>query len=170
MRKLVALLFAVSVLLVSAQALATNAVTLSGPNQLKYYVKYGKVLNAVTMAAPRSFTKAVTSPETNGVPDLTVLWVCLTDANNSVTLLTWSCTASHDGGTTDYTMQDTQSSAGTATFTDWIGQKIPTNIASPKCWPIRLDTAGFPEIECTFTPTGGAAEDLLTVSLSYANK
>lgn len=156
--------------LVLLAVLAVSATAYAAVGTVPYYKLYGKVIDAATMAQARSFTRAVTLPETNGTPDLTVLWVCLTDANNSVTLLAWTCTASWNSGTTDYTMQDTNSSAGTATYVDWTGQKVPTNITSPKCWPIRLDTAGFPELECTFTPTGGEAGDLLNVYLSYASK
>jgi hypothetical protein len=162
MKKLLVLAFA---------CLALSAQAATAPTQTGYYSKYGKVLNAVTMETARSFTKAVTSPETNGTPSLTVLWACLTDINDTISYITVACTASHDGGTTDYTMQATNSSAGVSTYSNWSGVHTMPSYPTAKCWPIRLDTAGFPEIECTFTPnTAGAAVDLLTVYLTYGSK
>ena len=158
-------------LLVFVAVLAIPLAAYAAVGSIPFYQKYGKVLDGVTMEAARTFTKAVALPETNGTPDLTVLWACLTDINDTLSSISWTCSVSHDSGTHLYKMQATNSSAGTSTYTDWTGTHAMPSYPTAKCWPIRLDTAGFPYVSCTFTPnTTGQAADLLTVYLSYATK
>lgn len=135
------------------------------------YAVYGTVIDAQTMAAPRSFTIVRQNPAYYGVYGLTTLWICLTDADNSVTDLTMTCTGSPNDGTTDYTLQDCSTLvAGVCTSVNASWSKNPSAISSPKCWPWRVDTEGVAELECTFTPTGGAAADLLSVYATFAVK
>ena len=89
------------------------------------------------------------------------LYVKLTDANSSVTNISMSCTGSHDGGTTDYTLQSCAVAAGTCTSTNAAWSKTLTAQGN---WIWRVDILGYQEVECTFTDTGGLVADTLDVT------
>jgi hypothetical protein len=122
------------------------------------------LLDAVTMESSRAFTFDLTSVASGY--DLAVLWVSLTDANSSITRFDTTCTVSRNSNTTDYTPQvcdDTSDGVCTQTSGN-VFQKATPGSAN---WPIRLDVAGYPDLECTFAvgAGAGAAADLLTVYL-----
>lgn len=139
---------------------------------LRAYSKYGSPIDGVALdAASSSFAiNASESPDRNGVWGLMVVWVTITDANDSTTAITMTCTGSHDRGATDYTLQSitTATGVGTSANSSWV--KDPSAITSPKKWPWRVDIEGFPEVECTFTDTGGAAADTIGVTVTFATK
>lgn len=136
---------------------------------LSAYSKYGRVLNAALLSASsNSFAIDNQVADRVGVWDLMDVWVCATDADNGVSLLTMSCTGSHDNGTTDYTLQDCTTASGVATCVDLTWTKNPG--ANTTCWPYRVSIHAIPEIECTFTDTGGDASDSITVYVSFATE
>lgn len=149
---------------------AASVVNAAAPKQL--YTSYGTVINGVALsAASSSFTVNFDNPATNGIPGLMVVWVSVTDASNSVTAINMTCTGSHNGGTTDFTLQDCSSvAAGSCTSVGASWVKDPSAITSPKRWPWRVDIEGVPEVECTFTDTGGDASDSITVFVTFATK
>lgn len=121
-----------------------------------------------TLAATRSFS--LTQLTNSGTYGLLVLYVSVTDANNSVTALGMSCTSSLDGNTTDYTLQDITIAAGVGTSVDASWTKDPSAITSPKRWVWRVDIEGLEDVECTITNTGGTAADTLRVDGAFAVK
>ena len=150
-------------LLLSAPALASGA-------QQKFSTGPAIVATALS-AASTSFTQIFDAPSQQGIWGLMTAFICITDADNSTTAINMSCTGSPDRGTTDYTLQDCSSvTGGVCTSANASWTKNPAAIASPKCWPWRVDIEGLPEIECTFTDTGGAAADTIAVTVTFATK
>lgn len=125
-------------------------------------------INGLGLDAARTFS--ITNTHQSGSWDLMIVYISLVDANDSTTALNLSCTASHDNNTTDYTLQDCTTAAGVHTCVNESWTKDPSGISSPKQWPWRVVISGFEDIECTFTDTGGAAADLLTVYIAFATK
>jgi hypothetical protein len=136
------------------------------------FASYGTVINAVALdTASESFAINMSNTPANGVWGLMTVWVSIADADNSTTAINMSCTGSPDGGTTDFTLQDCASVVdGVCTSANASWTKNPAAITSPKRWPWRVDIEGIPEIECTFTDTGGAAADTITVTVTFATK
>lgn len=134
------------------------------------YKKYGTVVAAQTLASTRSFVVNLDQPDLMGVFGLATAWVCVADANNSVTALTMTCTSSPDGGTTDHTLQSCTTAAGVCTSSNASWTKDPSAITSPKCWPWRVDIEGMANLECSFANTGGTAADTINVILTFATK
>jgi hypothetical protein len=154
---------------VAIMAFVSAAYAAVGP--VPYYKLVKKVVAAASLNSNSpTFSQAVTLPETNGTPSLAVLWICVTDADNSITAFNMTCTGSWDSGTTDYTLQGCANASGTCTSSAATWTKNPSAITSPKCWAWRVDTTGLPELECTFTTTGGGSGDVLNAYLSYASK
>ena len=93
------------------------------------------------------------------------LMITVTDANDSVTALTMTCTGSMDNNTTDYTLQSVSvsSGVGTGSNSSWVFD--PSGVTSPKRWLWRVDIEGIEDVECTFTDTGGVVADILDVSV-----
>ncbi|OFW58400.1 MAG: hypothetical protein A2Y75_01445 [Candidatus Solincola sediminis] len=153
-----------------AATISTQALASTQPRQT--YAFYGRVINAVALStASSSFTVDLTAPTTNGIFGLMTVWVSIADADNSTTALNMSCTGSHDGGTTDYALQDCATlTNGVCTSVGASWTKDPSGITTPKRWPWRVDIEGFPEVECTFTDTGGAAADSITAYVTFATK
>ncbi len=135
---------------------------------LRKFSRYGRVVNATLDATSTSFAVNLDNPEIGGIFGMAVLWACVTDADNGVTAITASCSASYDNGTTDYTAQEGAVASGVYTSVDASWVHNPG--AATTCWPWRWDIEGYPEIECTFTDTGGDSSDRLTVYLSFATK
>lgn len=144
----------------------------AAPGLLQKFSSYGTVINAVALdAASSSFSVNMDNPAVNGIWGLMVVWVSIADADNSTTDIHMVCTGSPDGGTTDYTLQDCDSiTAGVCTSVGASWTKNPSAITSPKRWPWRVDIEGFPEVECVFTDTGGAAADSISVTVTFATK
>ena len=132
------------------------------------YQRVGELIDDAGLDTTPSFS--MTNIPSSGTWGLMVVYVQVTDANDSVTALNMTCTGSIDNNTTDYTMQDCTVSGGTATCVDLSWTKDPSGIASPKRWPWRVDVEGFEDVECTFTNTGGVAADKLDVSVAMATK
>jgi hypothetical protein len=156
--------------LILSAIISTQALAATQP--LQKFAKYGTVITTTALSASStSFTVNLDNPATNGVWGLAVLWVSIVDADNSVTAINASCTASPNGGVTDFTLQDCSTLAsGVCTSSNASWTKNPSAITSPKRWAWRADIEGFPEIECTFTDTGGDGSDSITVELTFATK
>lgn len=119
------------------------------------------LIDGLDMTTSRTFS--YDGPNSSGGYDLVVLFLSLTDANASITTFRTECTVSANGNTTDYVPQSETISSGVATQVDagvW-------HKASPgtKNWPVRIDMAGYPDFECTFSVQAGsgAGIDLLTM-------
>jgi hypothetical protein len=122
----------------------------------------GKLLDAATLAADRSFTISTSGARGYG---LLTLYISLTwDAASAVAL---TCTGSNDGNTTDYALQSCSVASGACTSSDASWSKAVT---ASKKWIWRVDVEGIEDIECTFTDTGGGASDTLTVYGQFAVK
>jgi len=153
----------------TAALILAAALSVAGPMQK--YASYGRVIDAATLdASSATFGVDISAPQSNGIWGLMTVWVCLTDANDSVTALNMSCTGSRDNGTTDHTLEDCTMASGVCTSNSASWTKSLAAITSPKCWVWRVDVEGLPNAECTFTHTGGAAADLLTVFATFATK
>ncbi len=138
------------------------------PVPLHRYAAYGRVINAATLdASSTTFSVDISQPDQRGVWSIATLWLCVTDADNSVTAITLAMTASRDNGTTDYSLQDCSLSSGTCTSSNSTWVKNPSAMTSPKCWVWRIDTEGFAHIEGTVTDTGGTADDSLTAYVTF---
>lgn len=147
--------------------IASVALARTGP--LNNYVRSGsEVLDAQTLDAARTFR--VSRDSGQGAWGLMSVFIQVTDANDSVTALTMTCSASIDGNTTDYALQDCVLASGAGTCYNLTWAHNPAATTSPKKWVWRVDIEGLEDVECVFTDTGGAAADLLDVSLSFATK
>lgn len=148
--------------IVSALTLAACA-----PGTQSKFANYGTVITTTTLdASSSSFSFANQQASTDGTWDIATVWVTAIDADNGVSAITMSCTGSKNNNTTDYTLQSVDVSAGVGTSTDASWVKNPG--ANTTRWPWRIDIAGFPSVECTFTDTGGDASDSIAVDLSLA--
>lgn len=154
MKRLTVFLAAVGCLLAPQPAEAQRAIG------MRSCIDLGVVIDAQGMDASRNFEL----DRPNGSPGagLLVVWIELTDGNTSITRFDMSCTASHDGNTTDYTIQSCTVASGDCTSDDSTWRKASPGTAN---WPWRIDVEGYPDIQCAFSVgTGsGAAADLLTV-------
>ncbi len=124
------------------------------------------VINNQTLAAPRSFTR-------NDIQGYGLLVIYVDhSAHNTLTKLAMACTATNDGGTTDFELQDCTLAAGDCDSADasWTKGSVLSPIAGVKKWPWRVDITGFEEVTCTFTPTTGSATDYLTVEIAMITK
>lgn len=162
MKKLINSLIAVAVL---AAPLSVGAAT----DPLRKFAIYGQGISTTTLdASSSSFTVKLDAPSANGIWGLMIAWVTTVDADNGVSAITMSCTGSPDGGTTDYTLQSCATASGVCTSSDASWVKNPG--ANTTRWPWRVDIEGFPEIECTFTDTGGDSSDSVAVYITFATK
>lgn len=121
-----------------------------------------------TMASARSF-------EVENVPtqprwQTMTMYAALTDADNSVSDMAVSCTGSIDNNTTDYRIPVCQWSSSDKKINCEEGtiHWNPSDEASVKKQVFFVTVATVEDYECTFTPTGGAAADLLTVDTTYS--
>lgn len=156
--------------------LGTTDPVLAATGPLHAYSKYGTVISAATLdASSTSFAINQDNATTAGIYGEMTVWIVVADSAsgagaNSVTALNMSCTGSPDGGATDYTLQDISVAAGVGTSVNASWTKDPSGITTPKKWPWRVDTEGYPEVECTFTDTGGDVNDTLGVIVTFATK
>jgi hypothetical protein len=157
-----------SLILATLIAFPANAAT--APRQA--FSKYGTVITTTALSASStSFTVNLDNAAVNGTYGLAIVWVSIVDASNSVTAINMICTSSPNGGVTDYTLQDCASVVdGVCTSANASWTKNPAAITSPKRWPWRIDIEGLPELECTFTDTGGDGSDTISVDLTFATK
>ena len=163
--------------IIAASIVAFPVAALSAKTPLNAYSKYGKVIDGEDMTTARSFEIDLSPNQIGGVFGLMIVWVKVTDANDSVTDLDMVCTSSPDGGSTstseDYTLQVCKSVTDgncKSVNAGWDKEEDIASITSPKRWPWRVDIEGFPNAGCTLTPTGGAAADLLDVTITFAIK
>jgi hypothetical protein len=157
-----------TLLALSSDARATAAVEPSGTplGPKNRIARQGALISAQTLASTRSFTLEQLADR--GSYGLLVLHICTTDTDNSVSLITMTCTASDDDNTTDYTLQDVTVTTGVCASVDASWTKNPG--ANTTCWPWRVDIEGFEDVECSFANTGGTAADTITVRASLAVK
>jgi hypothetical protein len=135
---------------------------------------YGEVIAATTtLASSRSFEIENTiQGREGGTWGLMLLWVAITDANDSETGVSLSCTASEDNNTTDWRIPACVWSAANTRYDCEAGPLFwnPSDETSPKRQLFRIDVEGIEDIECTFAFTGGASADFIEVRASFAMK
>lgn len=130
------------------------------------YVSSGEKINNQGLDATRTFE--LENLRQSGTWDVMLVYVQVTDADNSTTALNMSCTASEDNNTTDWALQECTVAGGVATCLNLSWTKNPSTITSPKKWLWVVNISGIEDIECTFTDTGGVAGDLLDVAIALA--
>lgn len=130
----------------------------------------GYALNYTLDAASGTFE--VENLKLSGTYGLMILFLALTDANDSCTAVTMSCTGSPDNNTTDYTLQSCTTVTGVCTSADasWVKDASGNTTVDTKRWVWRVDIEGMEDVECTFTDTSGAAADSLRVEAYLATK
>lgn len=105
---------------------------------------------------------------------LLLVWVALTDANNSVTGVSLSCTASHDANVIDYRIPACVWDSANTRYNCEAGPLFwnPSDeiAADTKYQIFRYDIEGIEDVECTLAFTNGAAGDTVTVKRSWAVK
>ena len=152
--------------------LTCASLSMAATGKLRNYSRLGAagvVITAATLdAASTTFT--YDNLPKNGTWGLMLVYVKVTDSNDSVTALTMSCTGSIDDNTTDYSMTSCSVTAGVCTSTVATFVIDPSGITSPKKWLWRVDIEGIEDIQCVFTDTGGLIADTLDVSASLAAK
>jgi len=143
----------------------------TGPAQL--YQKLGSdgvVIPSTTFGGPQppSFVVNRNAGNTMG---LLMVYIEVTDADDSVTAITMNCAASPDLNTTNWFLQTCTVSGATATcvmpltfVTD------PSGLTSPKRWMSRVDIEGVQSMKCVFTNTGGTAADSIRVLAALSTK
>jgi len=152
--------------LVLVAALAVLMATPAAAQERQANKKLGTLVDAVAMDAASS---AVTVAEEAAVGyGLLVLYISVTDANDSTTAVGMSCTATE--GAAAYTLQDCETSSGVATCYNLSWTHDPSGTTSPKLWTWRVDIEGLRGVVCTITDTGGAAADTLSVVANLATK
>lgn len=156
------LIFALAVFL-AVPAMATQP--------LQKYARYGEVV-ALTALSAASSSFEIENIQHRGTWGLAVIYVNLLDADDGVSAINMTCTASTDDNTTDYMMPDCPVSAGTATCTQitWVFDPSGHTSADNKYWVWRVDIEGYEDFECTFTDTGGDGSDFIQVELAFATK
>jgi len=105
---------------------------------------------------------------------LLLVWVALTDANDSVTGVSLACTGSYDDNTTDFRIPSCPWDSVNLRFNCESGSLFwnPSDETSAdiKYQVFRYDVEGIEDLECTFTFTNGAAGDTITARQSFAVK
>lgn len=137
-----------------------------GPTQA--YISLGEKIPLTTLDAPS--TSFTVDRSSGGLFGLMMVFVEITDADNSVIGIAMACTASDDTNTTDWALQTCTVSGGTATCLDLAFNKDPQLITSPKRWMNRIDIEGVQSVECTITDTGGTILDTIRVVVALATK
>jgi len=149
--------------------LPLSASTATGPLHLtiSYDKPTEKIVNANLGSASNSFT--IATDRAKGLGLITV-WISLADANDSTTALNMSCAGQHTSGKWSYTLQSCSMAAGICTSTNASWTKDPSGITSPKRFVWRVNSEGVPNLTCTLTDAGGAAADILHVSVTGSTK
>jgi len=132
------------------------------------YVSLGTKIASLGLDAARSFE--IENLRQSGIWGLMVVYIHLTDADDSTTALNMICTGSEDNNTTPYALHDCTIAAGLATCVNVSWTTDPSGVTSPKAWIWRIDIEGIEDIECTFSDTGGLAADKLKVDVTLAKK
>lgn len=86
---------------------------------------------------------------------------------NASATVTMTCTASHDGGTTAYKIEECPVVAGVATCVDFSHSRASG--AASANWYNRVDTTGFLRLSCVFL-CSGAGSDTITVKSYQTTK
>lgn len=140
-----------------------------GPKQLCIYTDSSPLIDAAVMSGSPSFS--INRPNLSGGFNILRLFLRLTDADSSITRFDWTCTVSDDGNATDYTPQECTVAAGVATCVNaGVWQKATPGTAN---WSYRVDTSGWPDMQCTASVGAGAATavvDVLTVTGMYCTE
>jgi hypothetical protein len=125
-----------------------------------------RIATTALSASSTSFTFDKQNAVRTGIWDKVLVWVTVVDAANNVSAITMACTGSRDGGTTDYGFEDCSVSSGvcTSSAASWV--RNPGT--GTTLWIWRIDSTGVPEVECTFTDTGGGATESIAVTVTAA--
>ena len=123
-----------------------------------------KIAAGTTLAAPRSFTVSVGDIR-EGAYGLALIYVSITDANDSETGVSLDCTASEDENVTSYRIPACVWDNTNLRYNCEAGPLFwnPSDETSPKRQVFRVDFEGMVAFKCTFTFTGGAAADSIHV-------
>ena len=150
------------VLLIAVPALAVPV----NINRHERRVLTNKIASTSTLASSRSFTVSMTDIG-EGSYGLATIYTQITDANDSETGVSLACTASEDGNSTDFRIPACVWDAVNTRYNCEAGPLFwnPTDETSPKKQIFRIDVEGLVSFECTFSFTGGAAGD--TISVPY---
>ena len=153
---------------------ALALVVLTGPalaapvniNRHERRVLTNQIASTSTLASARSFSVSM-SDIGEGAYGLASIFVQITDANNSETGVSMACTGSEDGNTTDFRIPVCVWDAANTRYNCEAGPLFwnPSDETTPKKQVFRLDIEGLVSFECTFSFTGGAAAD--TISVPY---
>lgn len=120
----------------------------------------GPALNAA--AATRTFTVTESNMIGSGV---LIAYVDFT--HTAATDVQMTCTASPDGGTTYFAIQSCEVTAGDCTSSD-ANWTIAVSGDDTLVW--RVDTLGFPRVQCVFSGTSGGGSDTIDVTVFLASK
>jgi hypothetical protein len=124
-----------------------------------------------TLASSRSFS--ITNDEIgNQAYGLALLYTFITDANDSETGVSLSCTGTRPG---DGTAARIPACVWDATNTRYNCEAAPlfwnpSDETSPKGQVFRVDIEGLVNVDCTYEFTGGAAADSIEVLVDVATK
>jgi hypothetical protein len=138
-----------------------------GAKQL--YANYGTAIATTALdASSSSFSVKNEVATTGGTWGLMIVWVTIIDADAACSLVTMNCTGSKNGNSTDYQLEDLTVATGVATSVAASWTRNPGTGTTRWLW--RVDIEGIPDVECTFTDTGGDASDSIAVDVSFATK
>ena len=122
---------------------------------------FGDLVSAQALTSNRSFTLGPDLGTKRKLWEYGLVLISIEYTYSSATDIYMDCTASIDSGTTDLTIQDCTLANGRCESNDADWHK---SVTASKNWIWRIDSRGFPEIECVISATGAAAGDLVTVS------
>jgi hypothetical protein len=108
-----------------------------------------EVSNSFTLQAP------------NSIDGYGILGLDIIHTNNAASAITMTCQKSFDAGVTWSTLQTCERSSGVCTSYDasWV-----KSVSGDDAWFWRVDVLGvLDRLACTFTDTGGGANDSITV-------
>ena len=130
----------------------------------------GVLISAETLASSRSFE--IERELGNEAWGLALLYVTITDTDNSETGVSVDCTASEDDNTTPFRVPACVWDGTNTRYNCEAGPLFwnPTDETTPKKQVFRVDVEGFVDLECTMTFTGGSASDTISTTVTLATK
>lgn len=143
-----------------------------GPKQLVINLANPVIATTALDASSSSFSW--TQPSNQGAFGLLMVYVQLTDADDSCTAITMSCTSARTNMNSGnvYTLQSCTTASGVCTSSDssWVKDASGNTSSDIKRWVWRVDIEGLEDGTCTFTDTAGAAADSIRVDAAFATK